>query len=48
MQLIYLFENSLIMFGPYLVVVLLQLLILVINEDLIAKDINNFIYGGNI
>ena len=46
MQLIYLFENSLIMFGPYLVFVLLQLLILVLNEDLIAKDINNFIYGG--
>ena len=46
MQLIYLFENSLIMYGPYLVFVLLQLLILVLNEDLIAKDINNFIYGG--
>ena len=45
MKLIYLFMNSLVMFGPYLAFVLFQLLILVINED----HINNFlIYLGII
>ena len=44
MQLIYLFENSLIMYGPYLVFVLLQLLILALNEDLIAIEILTILF----
>ena len=46
MKLVYLLENTLIMFGPYLVFVLLQSINLLTTDYLIARDINYIMYMG--